>query len=564
MSLQNQPQPDIPEATARVARAAFKKGNLYLTIRDSLGTIFTDDQFKQLFSNRGQPAEAPWRLALVSIFQFLENLTDRQAADAVRSRLDWKYALALELEDVGFDFSVLSQFRQRLLDGQSQDLLLDSLLEIFKQQGWLKAGGKQRTDSTHVLAAVRTLNRLEKVGQTMVAALESLAIVSPDWLVSITPPDWFDRYGKRVENFRLPRTDKDREAWATQVGYDGFYLLACIQTATSQAALSEIPAVVILRKVWAEQFEQNSEGPPRFKTSKELPTASEQLVSPYDEDARFAQKYTTGWVGYKVHFTETCDADAPRLLIDVETTTATVPDENMVATIHPKLKTKGLLPREHLVDMGYTDTGIIVESLKNFGVTVVGPLARNPSWQAREDGFDKDQFIVDWESETVTCPAGKQSNRWYDYRDGRIKVDKNRHGMIHVQFSRRDCTPCEFRSRCTRARSESRQLMLASREEYEALRAARQRQTTEAFLSAYRLRAGIECAHSQANHLCGLRQCRYIGESKTHLQHLATAAAVNLVRIGRWLCGEEIGKTRVSRFARLALGGVTAGNACPV
>jgi transposase len=222
--------------------------------------------------------------------------------------------------------------------------------------------------------------------------------------------------------------------------------------------------VQTLQKVWQEQFERNDEGPPRWKDSKELPTAAEQLASPYDSEARFAQKYSTGWVGYKVHFTETCDAESPRLLIDVETTAATVPDENMVATLHPKLKKKGLLPSEHLVDMGYTDTGMMVQSLKDFGVTIVGPLAKNPSWQAREGGLDKDQFQVDWESEKVTCPAGKVSNRWYDYRDGRIKVEKSRHGHIHVQFSRVDCTPCELRSQCTRAKTESRQLMLPSRE----------------------------------------------------------------------------------------------------
>ncbi len=189
----------------------------------------------------------------------------------MRSRLDWKYALALELEDTGFDYSVLSQFRQRLLEGKAEDQLLDSLLDIFKEQGWLKAGGKQRTDSTHVLANVRILNRLEKVGQTMVSALESLAIVAPDWLVSITPPPWFTRYARRAENFRLPRSESEREAWAVQVGYDGFYLLACIQNSSMQAALSQIPAVVILEKVWEEQYERSAEGPPRFKSSASSP-----------------------------------------------------------------------------------------------------------------------------------------------------------------------------------------------------------------------------------------------------------------------------------------------------
>ena len=554
MSLQPQTIPEIPEQTARIARAAFRKGNLVMQMRDAFGTFFHDEQFQELFPKRGQPAEAPWRLALVTIFQFLEDQSDRQAADAVRSRLDWKYALSLELEDPGFDFSVLSQFRQRLIEGKAEEKLLNVLLSAFKERGFLKAGGRQRTDSTHILAAVRTLNRLEKVGQTMAAALESLAIVAPHWLVSVTPVEWFARYGRRVENFRLPRSEKDREAWAVQVGQDGFFLLAVIDTATAQEVffLKDVPAIATLRQVLAEQYDTSSPGPPRFKGSKELPAAAEQLASPYDTDARFATKREISWVGYKVHLTETCDSDTPHLVVHVETTAATVPDENMLEVLHPKLAEKGMLPGEHLVDMGYTDAGILAGSLKDYGVDVVGPVAKNPSWQSREGGFDKDQFQVDWETQTVTCPAGKQAIRWYDYREGRIKVDTNKHGWIHIQFSRKDCTACEHRSDCTRAKSEFRQLMLPSREEYEALRAARLRQGTESFAQTYRLRAGVEATHGQANRRCGLRQCRYLGTAKTHLQHIATAAAVNLVCVWDWLSERSPAPTRITRFAKLA------------
>jgi len=143
------------------------------------------------------------RLALVTVLQYAENLTDRQAADAVRERIDWKYSLGLELTDPGFDFSLLSEFRLRLVDEGAGTLLLDRLLEVCKQQGWLKAGGKQRTDSTHVLARVRSLSNLECVGETLRAALDDLAALAPDWLVSQISPDWFERYSHRAENYRL-------------------------------------------------------------------------------------------------------------------------------------------------------------------------------------------------------------------------------------------------------------------------------------------------------------------------------------------------------------------------
>jgi transposase len=148
MSLQPRPIFDVPEETARIAHAAFPKGNIYIRMRDRLGVFFTDEQFVPLFSGRGQPAFSPWRLALISIMQFVEDLSDRQAAEAVRGRIDWKYLLGLELEDAGFDYSVLSEFRQRLVEGGLEQELLDTMLTVLSEHQLLRKRGKQRTDST--------------------------------------------------------------------------------------------------------------------------------------------------------------------------------------------------------------------------------------------------------------------------------------------------------------------------------------------------------------------------------------------------------------------------------
>jgi len=180
MSMKPQEISPVPEETARVARAANPKGNVYKHMRDELGSIYEDQMFVDLFPRRGQPAYAPWRLAVVTVLQYAENLTDRQAAHAVRERIDWKYSLGLELTDPGFDFSLLSEFRIRLLESQQETLMLDRLLEVCKQRGWLKAGGKQRTDSTHMLARVRSLSNLECVGETLRAALDDLATLAPE------------------------------------------------------------------------------------------------------------------------------------------------------------------------------------------------------------------------------------------------------------------------------------------------------------------------------------------------------------------------------------------------
>ena len=160
--------------------------------------------------------------------QFAEDLSDRQAADAVRGRIDWKYALGLELDDPGFDFSVLCEFRGRLVAGGAERLLLDEMLEACKDRGLLKARARQRTDSTHVLAATRDLNRLELVGETLRAALNALATVAPEWLRQQAPPEWFDRYAARVEETRLPKGQEARYAHAEVIGGDGYRLLEAL------------------------------------------------------------------------------------------------------------------------------------------------------------------------------------------------------------------------------------------------------------------------------------------------------------------------------------------------
>jgi transposase len=197
VSLHPHPVPPVPAETARVARAAFRRGHPYLKLRDEFGAFFHDETFTALFSPVGQPALAPWRLALVTLLQYAEGLSDAQAADAVRGRLEWKYLLSLPLEDAGFEASVLCEFRQRLVAGQAEGLLFDTLLAAFRERKLVKERGKQRTDSTHILAAIRRLNRLELVGETMRHTLDALAVTAPEWLGMPVPSATFGERGAR-------------------------------------------------------------------------------------------------------------------------------------------------------------------------------------------------------------------------------------------------------------------------------------------------------------------------------------------------------------------------------
>src|SRR3954447_7786179 len=267
MSLRPQPSlPPVPDDTARVARAAFRRGNPYLLLRDRLGAVFADSDFADLYPALGQPAYAPWRLALVTLMQFREGLSDRQAADAVRGRIDWKYLLALELADAGFDYTVLCEFRARLLAGDAAERLLARMLDVAHEAGLLKARGRQRTDSTHVLAAVRALNRLELLAETLRAALNAIAGVAPDWLRALAPPEWHERYDRRVEDRRLPKTEPQRDAYVAQAGADGFLLPDAIDGAEAPPAIAALPAVAVLRRVWARHFEREEAGPNKGET----------------------------------------------------------------------------------------------------------------------------------------------------------------------------------------------------------------------------------------------------------------------------------------------------------
>jgi len=545
--LSPRPLPPIPADTARIARAAFPKGHAYLRAADELGEVFTDDTFAALFRRRGQPALAPWRLALATILQFAEGLSDRQAADAVRARLDWKYVLRLEPGDAGFDASVLCEFRGRLIAGDAEWLLCEALLAWCQARQLLKARGQQRTDSTHILAAVRALNRLEVVGETLRHALDSLAVAAPDWLRPLCRPEWQERYGRRIEDADLPKGQAAREAFAVQVGGDGHALLAALYAPDAPTWLRAIPAVETLRRVWVQQF-QRTEGAIRWRTADDIPPAAVFIGSPYDADAHYARKSTTSWVGYKVHLTAACDDDAPQLITHVETTSAPVVDAAATPAIHRALQGRDLLPAIQLVDSGYLDAPNIVAGREEYGVELRGPARPDYQWQARaQNGFALDDFHLDWDRERATCPIGRTSISW------RQRPDPAGRDLIWVKFSSKDCGPCSSRPACCRAqgRSPRRTLCLRPRIQFEAPRAARRRETTDGTGATYALRAGIEGTRARGIRRCRLRRTRYRGQPKVHLGHILTATGLNFLRLGEWYSGTPRRKPQRSPFARL-------------
>lgn len=502
MSLKPQPIPEIPAETVRVVRAVYPKGNIYIYLHDMLGTIYQDELFADLYPERGQPAYAPWRLALVT---------------------------------------VLSEFRTRLVALAAEERFLDAVLALCKEQGWLRARGRQRTDSTHILAKIRALNRAECVVETLRYALNVLSVVAPDWSRGRVQPDWLERYGPRASEYRFPSGEDKRQQFLHQVGQDGWGLLSAIMADSQSHWMLSIPAIDTLQRIWKQDYLPLDAGGSWIAEEDRL-EAARLFYSPYDLDAEDSKKRSTYWIGYKVHFNETCDEDGPHLITHVATDIGPIPDREALPAIHTALDRQDLLPQQHRVDAGYVDAELLVASQMEYGVDLVGSTGKDHRWQTREQtGYASRDFSLDWEHEQARCPQGHSSSSWTPTKTRGQEV-------IKIKFAYTTCGACPVRSQCTQAKR--RTVNVRRREASEALEAAREREKTKEFAQLYAGRAGIEGTHAQGVRRMGLRRSRYVGEPRTHLQHVATATAMNLCRLHDWLTGVSPPATPLSHFER--------------
>ena len=424
---------------------------------------------------------------------------------------------------------MLSEFRDRLLAGRAEGLLLDKLLERCRAVGFLKARGPQRTDSPHVLAALRVRSRLALVAETLRAALNALATVAPDWRPGLAPREGYERDGKRREDSRLPRAKAAREAYAQAVGADGFRVLEAVDAPGASEAVRTLPRITTLRRPWQRHYERIEPTSPaprkrpaprvRFKANRDVPRAAEGIESPSDPDARYRHKRDTPWTGSMVHVSETCEPTAPHLLTHVHTTTAAVHDAQGTTPMQPALAEQDVLPSEHLVDAAYSSAALLVQSQAESGITLRGPTRPSPGWQAQVEGaYTVEHLEVDWAHQRVRCPQGNWSAAWWEHG---AQTSSRR---IFVESAREDCQAWPARAwvGSEEGRQQSQQ------------------------------RAGGEGPLSQGVRGLGLRDARSRGLTTTHVQHVATAAAMNVERIVAWLNERPRAKTRTSRVAALA------------
>jgi transposase len=540
-------------------------------IRDRLQELFVDADFVDWYPADGRPGLSPAMLALVSMLQYAENLTDRQAALAVRCRIDWKYCLGLELTDAGFDHSVLSEFRDRMAEGDRADRLLAVMVDRLAAAGLINRRGRVRTDSTHVLAAVRRLNRVELVAETLRAALEELAEADEDWLAGWITPEWAERYGRRIRYDRLPRGKEELAGYVLQVGQDGMTILRAVYAADAPPRVRDLPQVQILRQVWVQQYWTDQDGALTWREPKStrdrqsrrtkrrrstaapaadgrpdpasarVPWSGMEIVTPYDVEARYCQKAgKTDWIGYRDHQTETCDESRPNVIVHVATRQAPEQDIDTLDAIHAALIGQAIVPSEHLVDGGYVTPDVIHHATVRWGITLVGPVRPDPRGRP---GFTKEDFHIDWQAHTLTCPRGVTSPPWKPtFDDGRPRLS--------VLFPRKACRTCEDRLQCTgNLDGKGRHITLLPHPQQEIQTRVRTEQQTEQWRARYAMRAGCEATVSETVHAHGLRHCRYHGLAKTHVQHVLTAAGANIIRLSEYCYSPGTTSSRPKRPA---------------
>ena len=540
MSLRPRSGEQVPSLTAQIARASNPGGTTAIWVRDRLDGLWHDEDFADWYPRDGRPGLSPAQLATVCVLRFLLGLSDRQAAEAVRCRIDFKYALAMELDDPGFHHSVLADFRERLTCGDRADPLLDLALARLKEAGLVRERTTQRTDSTHVLAAVRDLTRLELVTEAVRALLEEVARTASHLLTDLVDEDWGRRYGRPVRLGKNPTRPKTRILAA---GDDACRLLEHLHR--HGPGYRPGPKAEALRQIVVQNYYRDAAGRLGWRTADDggLPPSASAVVSPYDTTARYVRHgHIISWKGFAAHLTETCASGGVNVITDVATTSAATNDGQALPGIHTRLARRELLPAEHLVDGGYTSLVHLERAAREHQVTVSGPLPGNhTSHHRKNEGFDRDDFHIDFDRREVTCPRGQVSQGWHGPYPTSSPTAAP---LIVARFTKSQCQPCPDRPRCTTSGGGARNVGFPPRELRDLQVRVRAEQQTPEWKARYAVRSGVESTINEFAHGHSMRRCRYRGQPKAHLQHVLTAIAVNIERLSGRSVTEEASPPR--------------------
>lgn len=525
MSLQANWNTEIPGDTAQAGRAILDELDPYRLVGDRVNAFLSLKDFISLYSERGRGAICPIILSLITVFQYLENVPDRVAANLAVVRIDWKYALHLPLFWTGFNYSDLSNFRKRLLKHDAERMIFEKVLDWVRSLGLVKKHGKQRSDSTHILGCVERLSRLELAWETMRVALRAIEAIAPEWYEEVIPAAFHEAYVKRQSDWRLSK--EEVQVGMEKVGSDGFWLLDHLNDSALRSILA-LPEVKTLRTVWEQQFERQ---PDTKKVMVRPPSGRGKgkhlIVSPHDPDVRWSKKRDKEWRGYRLQVTETAEDEAGvQFITDIDVVAANEDDSKVVDDIQARLIERDLKPDEHYVDKGYVSGPNIAHSADR-DIELVGPALADTS--RKPEGYKQRDFEIDFEKQEATCPEGKTSYKWYE------RPQPDGHVGAEVQFGEQ-CEGCPVRAQCAPGKS-GRTLGISPY--YEELNQRRAEQKTEAFKEKMKRRPAIEGTISELTRKHGARRARYRGESKERLQASFIGAAANLKRLARALKAQK-------------------------
>ena len=555
MSLQSNWIEEIPSDTAEVGQVILKESNPYRLVGDHVNSFLKMSDFAPIYSTLGRGAICPIILALVTVFQFLENIPDRMAALCAVARIDWKYALHVPLTWKGFDYSDLSNFRKRLRENDAERLIFELVLKWVRSLGFLKRYGKQRTDSTHLIGCVERMSRLELMWETLRLALRAIKSAIPEWYAASIPAAFHEAYVERHSDWQLNKEEVKVEM--KKAGQDGFWLLDCLEDSAPEDVLS-LPEVETLRTVLEQQFERQD-----GKTIVRKPPikGKDVLASPHDPEARWSKKRSTQWVGYKLQVTETAEAkdedgnesddddnhdsegnnqdkksETVNFITDIDVVASNDVDSEALDEIQERLIKRDLKPEEHNVDQGYV-TGPNLANSADRKIELIGPAASVSG--DKEVGYRLTDFEIDRSAKKAICPQGCESAHWQE-SPAPETGDPDRQ-KIRIYFGVA-CRTCPARDQCKPGKQGRQVVLSAFSPELSSRRAEQQ---TEEFKERMKWRAGIEGTIFGLVHSHGARRARYRGMAKVRLQAYFTGAAANLKRLARAIADQAESQVKI-------------------
>ncbi len=516
MSLKQAFPKEIPARTRDAVEAMLPADSVCRLLGEKAEEIIDESALAAMYHQTGRGGINPVLLCFVLVLQFMDKLPDRRTAEMVKVRMDWKYALRQELNWPGFDYSSLCNFRKRLYAHGQEYLMFEQVLAYLSRSGYVKSK-RQRTDATHVLAAVERLSRLELVWETLRLALDALINADAKWVCQVLPVSFVKFNSQKRSEFRLSPAQTKEALLAA--GQDGFWLLSQIAQ-HGQAAWQDLPEIITLSQVLSQQFDQGDEdGESGLKAKANIDAKGDVITSPHEPSVRYSRKgKETAWLGYKAQVTETVDGAFP-VITDIGIHSANEADGKALEEILKRLAQRGLLPEKQYVDQAYCN-GKTLQDSEQKGLDLRGFIGSN---SRKPVGFRLQDFDVDVERRQARCPAGKKAT---------VFNPSSQHDVAwNVRFGKQ-CQRCPFNSLCT---TEKRGRSLEISPYHQQLTKRRREQTSAGFVKEMHARARIESTIGELTRRHGLRQNRYRGQKKATLQAAFTATAVNLKRLARYL-----------------------------